>query len=69
MGRVVQDDRLGEVPPEDAEIFDVVAENAGTIVLIQTMSNKGKHQREFGSNLSIDYFKEKTNFYRHHHVT
>lgn len=38
VGRVVQDDRLGEIPPEDAEIFDVVAENAGAVVLIQTMS-------------------------------
>lgn len=55
VGRVVQDDRLGEVPPEDAEIFDVVAENAGTIVLIQTMSKKGKHQLEFGSNLTADH--------------
>ncbi len=40
VGRIVQNDRLGEVPPEDAEIFDVVAENAGAIILIQTMSAK-----------------------------
>lgn len=40
MGRVVQNDSLGEIPPEDAQIFDVVAENAGTIVLIQTVSRR-----------------------------
>lgn len=40
VGCVVQDDRLGEIPPENAEIFDVVAENAGTVVLIQTMSTR-----------------------------
>lgn len=38
VGCVVQNDRLGEIPPEDAEIFDVVAEDTGTVVLIQTMS-------------------------------
>lgn len=42
--RVVQDDRLGKVPPEDAEIFDVVAKNAGAIILMQTMSKGEKHQ-------------------------
>lgn len=35
---VVQDNRLGKIPPEDAEIFDVVAKNAGAVVLIQAMS-------------------------------
>ena len=38
--RVVQNNCLGEIPPEDAEIFDVVAENAGAVVLIQTMSTR-----------------------------
>lgn len=37
VGGVVQDDRLGQVPPQDAEVFDVVALNAGAILLIQTM--------------------------------
>lgn len=37
---VVQNHRLGEIPPKDAEIFDVVAEDAGTIVLIQTMPTR-----------------------------
>lgn len=40
VGRVVQNNRLGEIPPEDAEIFDVMAENAGTVVLIQTMPTR-----------------------------
>lgn len=40
VGCVVQNDRLGEIPPEDAEIFDVVAENAGAVVLIQSMSTR-----------------------------
>lgn len=38
VGGVVQDDSLGKVPPEDTEIFDVVAENARAVLLIQTMS-------------------------------
>lgn len=42
VGRVVQNNSLGEIPPEDAEIFDVVAKNAGTIILIQAMSTR-KH--------------------------
>lgn len=37
---VVQDHRLAEIPPQGAEIFDVVAEDAGTVVLIQTMSTR-----------------------------
>lgn len=40
VGRVVQNNSLGEIPPEDAEIFGVVAEDTGTIVLIQTMSTR-----------------------------
>lgn len=40
VGRVVQNDRLGEIPPDDVEIFDVVTENAGAVVLIQTMSTR-----------------------------
>lgn len=34
VGCVVQDHGLGEIPPEDAEIFDVVAENTGAIFLV-----------------------------------
>lgn len=37
MGGVVQDDRLGQVPLQDAQVFDVVALNADTILLIQAM--------------------------------
>lgn len=42
MRHVVQDDRLGEIPPEDAEILDVVPKNTNAIFLIQTMSKKTK---------------------------
>lgn len=42
VGRVVQNNSLGKIPPEDAEIFDVVAKNTGTIILIQAMSTR-KH--------------------------
>lgn len=42
VGCVVQDYGLGEIPPEDAEIFDVVAENTGTIFLVQAMSTREK---------------------------
>lgn len=38
MRHVVQNDGLGEVPPEDAEVLDVVTENTNAILLIQTMS-------------------------------
>lgn len=34
VGGVVQDDRLGQVPLQDAEVFDVVALDADTILLI-----------------------------------
>lgn len=37
MSRVVQDNSLGEVPPEDAEILDVVSEDAGAVVLVQAV--------------------------------
>lgn len=37
MRGVVQDDRLGQVPLQDAEVFDVVALDADTVLLIQTM--------------------------------
>lgn len=40
VGCVVQNHRLGEVPPQNAEIFDVVAKNTGTVVLIEAMSTK-----------------------------
>lgn len=42
VGRVVQNNSLGEIPPEDTEVFDVVAKNTGTIILIQAMSRR-KH--------------------------
>lgn len=37
VGGVVQDHRLGQVPLQDAEVFDVVALNADAILLIQSM--------------------------------
>lgn len=37
VGGVVQDDRLGQVPLQDAQVFDVVSLNADTILLIQAM--------------------------------
>lgn len=40
VGRIVQNNSLGEIPPEDTEIFDVVAKNTGTIILIQAMSTR-----------------------------
>lgn len=45
VGRVVQNNSLGEIPPEDTEVFDVVAKNTGTIILIQAMSTR-KHVDE-----------------------
>lgn len=44
MRHVVQDDRLGQIPPEDAEILDVVPKNTNAIFLVQTMSKKTKQQ-------------------------
>lgn len=40
MGHVVQNNGLGQIPPEDAEIFDVVAKHTNTIFLTQTMSER-----------------------------
>lgn len=40
VGRIVQNHRLGQIPPKEAEIFDVVAEDASTVVLIQAMSTR-----------------------------
>lgn len=37
VGGVVQDHRLGQVPLQDAEVFDVVALDADAILLIQAM--------------------------------
>lgn len=37
---VVQNHCLVETPPKDTEIFDVVAKDAGAVVLIQTMSTR-----------------------------
>ena len=41
VGGVVQDGGLGEVPPQNAEIFDVVSEDAGAVVLIEPVSAGG----------------------------
>lgn len=43
VGGVVQDHHLGQVPPQDAEVFDVVALDAGAVLLIQTMSAGETH--------------------------
>lgn len=40
MGCIIQNHRLLQIPPEDAEIFDVVAKNTGTVVLIQPVSTR-----------------------------
>ena len=37
---VVQNHRLGEISPKTIEIFDVVAEDTGAIILIQTMPTR-----------------------------
>lgn len=37
---VVQNNRLGEIPAEDAKILDVVTKHTNAVFLIQTMSIK-----------------------------
>lgn len=39
---VVQNHRLGEISAQTTEIFDVMSEDASTVVLIQTMSARKK---------------------------
>lgn len=55
VGRIVQNDCLGEIPPEDVEIFDVVTENAGAVVLIQTMSTKEIMLKTFSLFLQLQH--------------
>lgn len=39
---VVQNHGLGEIPPQEAEILDVVAEDADAVVLVQAVSARNR---------------------------
>lgn len=50
MWRIVQNCCLGEIPAQDAEIFDVVTEDAGAVLLIQTVP--GHRHEDRGTSVS-----------------
>ena len=53
---IVQNNCLCEIPPENAEIFDVVSEHTGTVILVQTVSTRGIINKPFIKTLE-EHFK------------